>query len=360
MSRQVSQLRAILQGHFGWHKARITFTAAFILSLVKLNRVNFTKLANALNGQVKPQSNYRRIQRFFAEFDLPYEAVTRLILHLLPIKTDFTVSIDRTNWKLGKFNINILTAGIIYEGVAFPICWMLLPKRGNSNSDERIDLMKQVLTRIPKSHIRVVVADREFIGREWFRWLDTQNIPFVIRIKENALVSRAGGDIPIKKLFENLHIHQQVSLQRPCRVYDLPVYVSALRLKDQYLILASNQHQQGQAALDAYKERWGIEVLFANLKSRGFNLEETHLIHQDRIEKLIALLAIACTWAHIIGEWIAKTNPLKVKNHGRREKSLFRYGLDHLQYVLLNINHQYQQFRKCIRLLRNPPLCKPS
>ena len=120
MSRQVSQLRAILQGHFGWHKARITFTAAFILSLVKLSTVNFTKLANALNGQVKPQSNYRRIQRFFAEFDIPYEAVTRLVLHLLPIKTDFTVSIDRTNWKLGKFNINILTAGIIYEGVAFP------------------------------------------------------------------------------------------------------------------------------------------------------------------------------------------------------------------------------------------------
>lgn len=357
MSRQVRQLHHVLQGHFGWHKARITFTAAFILSLVKLNRVNFAKLANALNGQVKPQSNYRRIQRFFAEFDIPYEAVTRLILHLLPIKTDFIVSIDRTNWKLGKFNINILTAGIIYEGVAFPICWMLLPKRGNSNSDERIDLMKQVLTRIPKSHIRVVVADREFIGREWFAWLDTQNIPFIIRIKENALVSSADREIPIKKLFENLYIHQQVSLQRPRRVYDLPVYVSALRLKDQYLILASNQ--QGQSALEAYKKRWGIEVLFANLKSRGFNLEETHLIHQDRIEKLIALLTIACTWAHIIGEWIALTKPLKVKNHGRREKSLFRYGLDHLQYVLLNIHQRAQQFLICIRLLSNPPLFNP-
>lgn len=358
MSRQVSQLHQVLQGHFGWHKARITFTAAFILSLVKLNRVNFAKLANALNGQVKPQSNYRRIQRFFAEFDIPYEAVTRLILHLLPIKTDFTVSIDRTNWKLGKFNINILTAGIIYEGVAFPMCWHLLKKRGNSNSDERIDLMKQVLKRIPKSHIRVILADREFIGREWFEWLDTQNIPFVIRIKENALVSSRDRDIPIKKLFENLHIHQQVSLQRPRRVYDLPVYVSALRLKDQYLILASNQ--QRQVALDAYKKRWGIEVLFANLKSRGFNLEETHLIHQDRIEKLIAILAIACTWAHIIGQWIALTKPLKVKNHGRMEKSIFRYGLDYLQYVLLNIHQQAQQFLKCIRLLINPPDFNPS
>ena len=58
--------------------------------------------------------------------------------------------------------------------------------------------------------------------------------------------------------------------------------------------------------LDAYKKRWGIEVLFANLKSRGFDLEATHLVHEERIEKLIALLAIAFTWAHIVGEWIAK------------------------------------------------------
>ena len=355
MSGQVTQLCSVFQGHFHWHKARLIFLSAFILSLIKLTTVNWTKLANALNGEVKQQSNYRRIQRFFSEFDMPYEAVSRLILHLLPIKSDFIISIDRTNWKLGKFNINILTAGIIYEGVAFPMCWMLLPKRGNSNSDERIYLMKEVLTRIPLSHIRVVVADREFIGREWFRWLHTQNIPFVIRIKENALVKSAGGEIHIKKLFENLNIYQQLSLCKPRNVYDLPVYLSAIKLKDQYLILATNQ--QGQTALDTYKKRWGIEVLFANLKSRGFNLEETHLIHPDRIEKLIALLAIACAWAHIIGQWIAKTNPLKIKKHGRMEKSLFRYGLDHLQYVLLNINQQYQQFRKCIRLLRNPTLC---
>ena len=358
MSGQVTQLCTVFQGHFHWHKARLMFLSAFILSLIKLTTVKWTKLANALNGTVKQQSNYRRIQRFFAEFDIPYEAVSRLILHLLPIKTDFIVSIDRTNWKLGKFNINILTAGIIYEGVAFPICWMLLPKRGNSNSDERIHLMQEVLTRIPPSHIRVVLADREFIGREWFRWLDTQNIPFVIRIKENALVKSAGREIHIKKLFENLNIYQQINLCKPRNVYDLPVYLSAIKLEDQYLILATNQ--QRQDALDTYKKRWGIEVLFANLKSRGFNLEETHLIHPDRIEKLIALLAIACTWAHIIGQWIAIANPLKIKKHGRMEKSLFRYGLDHLQYVLLNIKQQYQQFRKCIRLLINPTLWDPS
>ena len=122
MSPETIELQRIMQGYFDWHKARITFTAAFILSLIKLRSVNFMKLANALNGTVKQKSNYRRIQRFFAHFALPYACVRQLILHLLPIKSDFIVSIDRTNWKLGKFNINILTAGIIYEGVAFPIC----------------------------------------------------------------------------------------------------------------------------------------------------------------------------------------------------------------------------------------------
>ena len=111
-------------------------------------------------------------------------------------------------------------------------------------------------------------------------------------------------------------------------------------------LLPSNA--QGQAALDAYKKRWGIEVLFANLKSRGFDLEETHLVHEERIEKLIALLVLAMSWAHIVGEWLALTKPIK----GRKAKSLFRYGLDHLQYVLLK---KAQEFLKCIGLLLHPP-----
>lgn len=352
MSPETIELQTVMQGYFYWHKARITFIAAFILSLIKLRSVNFTKLANALNGNVKQKSNYRRIQRFFAHFDLSYDLVVQLILHLLPIKSGFTISIDRTNWKLGKFNINILTAGIIHQGVAFPISWHLLSKRGNSNTKERIHLMEQVLTRIHKSQIHVVVANREFIGQEWFTWLQTQDISFAIRVKENAIVASAGKEIPLKKMFANLHIHQQTINRKPRRVYDLLVYLSAIRLKDQLLIVASNT--QGQTALDTYKTRWGIEVLFANLKSRGFNLEETHMVDEERIEKLIALLAIACTWAHIIGEWIALKKPLKVKKHGRMEKSLFRYGLDHLQYVLLNIHYQAQEFQKCIRLLIKP------
>ncbi len=54
----------ILQAYLPWHRARTTFTAGFILALIKVRTVTFSQLALALNPNTKPDSNYRRIQRF--------------------------------------------------------------------------------------------------------------------------------------------------------------------------------------------------------------------------------------------------------------------------------------------------------
>ena len=102
-----------------------------------------------------------------------------------------------------------------------------------------------------------------------------------------------------------------------------------------------------------------IEVLFAALKSRGFNFEETHLSDHERIKKLVALLALAFTWAHLVGLWLAQVKALEIKKHGRLARSLFRSGLDQLQYVLLNLEHQRAAFAECVWLLM-APLIEPA
>ena len=56
-----------------------------------------------------------------------------MIFSQLPVKTGLVLSMDRTDWKFGEFNINILMLGITYKGIAFPLIFSLLPKRGNSN-----------------------------------------------------------------------------------------------------------------------------------------------------------------------------------------------------------------------------------
>src|SRR4030095_16695865 len=41
--------------------------------------------------------------------------------------------------------------------------------------------------------------------------------------------------------------------------------------------------------LEDYKKRWKIEVLFQALKSRGFNLEATHLKDEERLKTLFSV-----------------------------------------------------------------------
>ena len=77
---------------------------------------------------------------------------------------------DRTNWKWGKRDINILMLVIVYRGIAIPIVWTLLNKRGNSDTKERIALIQRFISIFGKDRIVNVFADREFIGEKWFTW----------------------------------------------------------------------------------------------------------------------------------------------------------------------------------------------
>jgi len=79
---------------------------------------------------------------------------------------------------------------------------------------------------------------------------------------------------------------------------------------------------------------WFAETLFGAFKTRGFNFEDTHLTKTERIERLFGLMAVALVWAHRVGELIAKRTPIPVKKHGRKQFSVFRYGLDQLRQLL--------------------------
>jgi len=85
------------------------------------------------------------------------------------------------------------------------------------------------------------------------------------------------------------------------------------------------------------------------LKKRGFCLEDTHLTHAIRIEKLICVLAIAFCWNYRIGEEKEEEIPIKKKTHGRKAKSLFRCGFDELRGIFLNIGERIVLFLKWIK-----------
>lgn len=78
--------------------------------------------------------------------------------------------------------------------------------------------------------------------------------------------------------------------------------------------------------LALYQERWKIECLFRHLKSKGFNLERTHMMLHDHLERLLCLLTLAFVCSVLVG----LTEPSVVKHHGRRAWSVFTLGLRRL------------------------------
>ncbi len=65
---------------------------------------------------VERDSNLRRLQRFLAGYALNLDLIAKVIFALLPVKTGLVLSLDRTNWKFGEVNINILMLGVTYKG----------------------------------------------------------------------------------------------------------------------------------------------------------------------------------------------------------------------------------------------------
>ena len=79
-----------------------------------------------------------------------------------------------------------------------------------------------------------------------------------------------------------------------------------------------------------------METLFKALKSSGFDIEATHVADQKRLERLFLLTMIAFLWCYRIGDYLDQhIQKIKLKTHGRRAISVFKYGLDFLSKRLI-------------------------
>ena len=240
---------------------------------------------------------------------------------------------------------------VVHEGVAIPLLWWMLDKRGNSNQTERILLMEEFRDLFPNVKVASLTADREFVGSDWFRYLlNDPKIPFRIRIRETERLFDGEQSINGKRLFEGLKVGERRVLKCERRLWGHWVQVAALKLLDGELMIIVTQRWV-ETAISNYGKRWGIETLFGILKSRGFNLEDTHLKEMERLSKLVALLTLAMVWAIRVGEWLTVQTPIPIKNHGRKAKSVFRVGCDHIREAMFNLNQPTSQLWQTIQFL---------
>jgi Transposase DDE domain len=333
----IRHLERTLAENVTWNKARINFLAKFLVAIIQVKTINLVQVSSVMSGRAKQASHYKRIQRFLRFFQLPFAQLARFVIALVGLKPPFVITIDRTDWYLGKTPLNVLILGVASQGISFPLLWTILEKKGCSDTNERIALIEEYLQLFGRQSIDFICADREFIGVDWLAFLCRERIAFRLRLRENLLVdnSRRSKRVAARNLFRTQRAGTGVLLSGARQVLGQSLFVMGLRRSDgEYVIIVSTE--ESDQLLTDYARRWGIETLFGCLKTRGFCLEATHVTDKERLKKLIALMALAFCWAYRTGQWLTRTEPLRIKKHGRLAKSIFRHGFDHLRRTLCN------------------------
>jgi len=319
-----------LKKHLSSHKARIKVLSFLIIGVIRIRDVNLVKLTSYQDSAATDESQYRKLQRFFKEWEYDWKEVAQLTLSKIPKPPEgYTLNMDRTNWKFGRTHINILTVGIVVGKVSIPLVWMTLPqttKRGNSNARHRIALMNKVLKVIPAKDIYALTLDREFNGYSWLKWLNDKNISYVLRLRKNTKVN--GKDA------KSYRSSRKAKCYEKKEVFGLQLYFASKYItkgRASHLYAVSNTFTPLEA-LEVYKTRWSIEVLFGHLKKKGFNLENTHISQKKKMDKMVAVLALATLFT--IGWGLIVREKYTLTAHQKR-KSVFRLGLDLLNSMLV-------------------------
>jgi hypothetical protein len=314
-------------------KSRLETLCLLIVGMIGARTVNLGHIATERGGAARPASTYRRLQRFFQFFGLGRDWAAPTLAAMLG--TDrWALVLDRTQWAIGRVEVNYLVLAAVTRRKRVPLFWTLLPHRGNSSTADRIALMQRYFALFPAASIRILLGDREFIGVDWLKYLNDYNIPFAIRLREDLRVTDAAG--------HDLTLAARLRLARRSRTFrarigareeaDGPLLnLAAKHIGDEWLIVCSNR--PARAALDLYRRRWAIECLFGDTKTRGLNIEDTRLTCPRKLALLMAIVALALAWALCTATRILGTKAPKRKAHGYYEKSWFRTGLDELRHI---------------------------
>lgn len=352
----------------------ITAESIFEAGTTNLNRAK-DKVGNITgNTETQPDSNYKRLTRFFTVEEKRELVKSLLCLCCCMLDSKVRVeylALDGTSWECGEKDIHLLTLSIVYGGVSIPIWWEELDKKGTSNFSER----KKVIEGAGKFlELRglILLADREYIGREWFKYLKGNKIDFIIRLKHKVYkqeIDAASLEACPKDVFQKA---RYIKLKRMAlfrkywkygvskqfdmsgQTYTFVVFKNPKKDAEEKLVYFISSLKDKRKIVGAYPIRWTIESCFKHLKSNGFNLE--HVNMQDPLKIMLMMGIVVFLYVLCIVEGLRrlkKTKPSDWKKYSNGKKyltvSFFRKGLSYLNLMFNNLTTFIQYLARELR-----------
>lgn len=325
---------------------RVLILAMMITGILMGKKAQLSEMSLHVPHAAKPDSIAKRFQRFVKNeavdvesYFLPFAREILAKLSSQPLHLALDAS------QVGR-GCMVLMVAVIYKGRALPLAWLTYPGvKGHTTADRHIEALKKVSPLIPVGASVILLGDAEYDNVEMLGWIREHTTwEYVIRTEPRILLSKYENRYPIRHLLCGKNYRTMASgvgftakCFGPVQVvawwetpYKHPIYlVSSLQKVDEICL--------------AYSQRFKLETLFSDQKSRGFHIEKSHLSDPKRLSRLLLAVALAYIWMIYLGLEVAADQSRRslIDRPNRRDKSLFRLGFDWLKLALtrgLNFN----------------------
>jgi hypothetical protein len=230
----------------------------------------------------------------------------------------------------------VLMASVLYRGRAIPLLWTVVKgKKGHLPEELHCALAQRLQQLIPVGATVVLLGDGEFDGIELQTVIRTAGWDYVCRTASNITIYAhervfAVGDLPLQPGAAVAVADVEMTLARYGPVLLIGVWDAE---QDAPLYLISSL-ADADSAVELYRLRFRIECMFANHKSRGFQIHKSHLSNPARLARLLIATSLAYLWVHAIALFAQEQNWIsQFHRTDRCDLSLFQIGIRALRYA---------------------------
>jgi len=200
---------------------------------------------------------------------------------------------------------------------ALPLAWHMKKTQGAIGFREQKEALEAVAALLPEDAAATLMGDRFYGSPALIDWCRARGWVWRLRCKQDLLVFEGGGETTLARCFERGD-HMLVDIQLTEKRARTNIAMIHEAGHPEPWIIALSEPPTTWRAHD-YGLRWGIEAMFSDYKTRGFDLEDSHIERTDRLDRLVLVLSLALYWAVSTGMWDAMENktPAEKKSRAR-------------------------------------------
>lgn len=230
-----------------------------------------------------------------------------------------------------------LVVSVLSGGRALPIAWVVVKgQKGHFPAETHVRLLRPVTDLLPGETRATCLGDGEFDSVDLQQALAARGWTYVCRTAKNSQGQVEGTwcaleEIAVQRGRQKMWRQVRVTAAAYGPVQGMGGWGSGYA---EPLYLVTHRVDRAEACRQ-YQKRAHIEPLFSDQKSRGFQLDRSHLDDPERVNRLLIAACLAYLWLIYWGTLASQPHWRRLVHRADRcDLSLFQLGLRLLDFWL--------------------------